>query len=195
MCRQSKIRSKFIFEPVWSRKYDKGLLDSNIDYRVIGLERLFGIIKDRLEDYKLRHLKLGKVKFIGKPFYKGSFTVEGISNDVAWQTDQYLAVLIRDYLRFHIKNSPAIGNCVLRDNPEGLAYEDFILNRADSSIDYGRRWSDLVNKTADEFDEISLLLKSEPSELKDYKYYEAELKKKVDAAFKDLAYIYCDLNW
>ena len=42
--------SKWIFEPIWSYKYDKGLLDPNVDYQVIGFGRLFGIIKDKYNE-------------------------------------------------------------------------------------------------------------------------------------------------
>ncbi len=191
MNRQRKVYSKLILEPIWSYRYNKGLLDPNTDYQVIGFGRLFGIIKEKVEDYQLRHLKLGKVKYVGKRFDNGSFSIEGISNDVAWQLDRYLAVLIRDYLRFHIKESPAIGNCILRDNPEGIPYENFFLGRNIGDVDYGKRWRDLVNRTADEFDEIRILLEADSSSQKDNE----ELQNKVDAAFKDLAYIYCDLNW
>ena len=49
-----------------------------------------------------------------------------------------------------------------------------------------------IIKTADEFDEIRALLESN---LPDQKDHEEKLKEKIDAAFKDLAYIYRDLNW
>ena len=49
-----------------------------------------------------------------------------------------------------------------------------------------------IIKTADEFDEIRALLESN---LPDQKDLEEKLKEKIDAAFKDLAYIYRDLNW
>ena len=180
--------SKWIFEPIWSYKYDRGLLDPNVDYQVIGFGRLFGIIKDKYNDYKLRHPKLGKVKY----FNKDHFLISGMSPDVAWQMDRYLAVIIRDYLRFHINNSPVIGNCVLRDNPEGIPYEDFLFNRDNSDVDYGQRWRELVLNTAYDFDEIIRLMESAPPYPKDY---EKVLQEKIDAAFKELAYIYRDLSW
>ena len=31
---------KWILEPIWNYKYDKGTLNENIDYQVIGVSRL-----------------------------------------------------------------------------------------------------------------------------------------------------------
>ena len=69
----------------------------------------------KIRDYKLRHLSLGKVKNLDKDNF-ARFRIEKISWDVHWQTDLYLSVIIRDYLRFFIKNTFAIGNCVIDDS-------------------------------------------------------------------------------
>ena len=58
---------------------------------------------------------LGKVKNLDKDNF-ARFRIEKISWDVHWQTNLYLAVIIRDYLRFFIKNTLAIGNCVIDDH-------------------------------------------------------------------------------
>ncbi len=65
-------------------------------------------IKAKLHDYKLRHLRIGKVKNLKKEGYT-DFKIVNISWDVHWMTNLFLAVIIRDYLRFFIKNTPVIG--------------------------------------------------------------------------------------
>ena len=69
---------------------------------------------EKISDYKLRHLSLGKVKNLDKDNF-ARFCIEKISWDVHWQTNLYLAVIIRDYLRFFIKNTMVIGDCAIDD--------------------------------------------------------------------------------
>ena len=42
--------------------------------------------------------------------------------DIHWMSNVYIAAIIRDYLRFFIKNTPAVGNYVYEHNPEGYRY-------------------------------------------------------------------------
>ena len=146
-------------------------------------------IKEKYDDYKLNHLKIGKLVRNKKDADDESFHIEKIDWDVHWQTDRILAIIIRDYLRFFIKKTPAIGNCVLIDNPEGLNY--FEASKSET-IDFAGRWEDTVNKVADEFDDLRRLIEN---------YYfdgavsNEELKKSTEKAFRDLIYIYPDLNW
>ena len=181
---------KWILEPIWNYKYDKGTLNENIDYQVIGVSRLIRLVKEKITNYKLKHLKLGKVKY-NKYYDKDSFDIAGISWDISWQVDRYLAILIRDYIKFHIKNTPAIGNCVLIDNPEGVPYDDFLLGKEPNYIDYYTRWKDLALKVSDEFDELRIMLEKADSS----GFSRERLQIAIDKAFKDLAYIYQDLGW
>ena len=72
------------------------------------------IIKDKYNDYKIRHLRLGKIKMLNKKD-NYDFKIVDIDWEISWQTNVYLAVIIRDYLRHFIDNAPIIGNCVIED--------------------------------------------------------------------------------
>ena len=54
------------------------------------------IIMNKIKEYKHRHLSIGRVKNLDKR-NPNVFCIEKISWDVHWQTDLYLAVIIRDY--------------------------------------------------------------------------------------------------
>jgi hypothetical protein len=145
-------------------------------------------LKQKWHDYKLRHLRLGKVKMLDKKD-NHSFKIVDIDRDVHWKINVYLTVIIRDYLRFFINNTPAIGNCVIDDH-DAVKY-----GMTDEQSDYyAKKWQDLVNSVADEFDEL-LKLDMEIDKANDiseaHKRWEA-LKNK---AFSDLAFIYEDLSW
>ena len=73
---------------------------------------------------KMRKLKLGTVCWKDNELK----TIK-ISWDIHWMSNVYLAAIIRDYLRFFIKNTPAIDEMF-------------------------RRWEKIVNDTADLFDEL-----------------------------------------
>ena len=81
------------------------------DYTIIGVRHQLSVLKNRLRDYKLRHLKIGTVKNLNKEKFT-DFKIEKIDWDVHCMTNLYLAVIIRDYLSFFIEKTPAIGNCV-----------------------------------------------------------------------------------
>jgi len=152
-------------------------------------KRPFWRIKDAIHDYELRHLKLGKVK----QHKKGSITdfeIVNISWDVHWMTDLYLAVIIRDYLRFFIKNTPAIGNTVF----EGDYSKMYNMSIEESDI-YSKKWHDLVNNTADEFDDLVKHIRLDDSSVADGQAYQKKEKELIKKAFADLAYIFDELNW
>ena len=184
---------KTIWEPIYNFKMKHGGADKREPYQIIGVLYQLRMLRVRLKDYKLRHLKLGKVVYDGRPFETSAFKIGGISWDISWMTDLYLATIIRDYLRFHIVNSPAIGNCILKDNSEGILYEDFLLKDVDNGVDYFQRWSDKVNEVADEFDELIDLIKTNSSGRPGPGF--DMLQTKTEEAFKDLAYIFNDLSW
>ena len=106
--------------------------------------------------------------------------MKNISWNVHWQTDRFLAIIIRDYLRFFTENTPAIGNCVIDETIE-KGNEDL----------YWLRWKDIVNRTADKFDELRKLIEKCPPSHEDL----LKKKKLTKEAFKDLAFIFEDLNW
>ncbi len=164
---------------------------------------MFYRLRYRLNEYRLRHLSIGRVKQDKKKGYT-DFHIEKISWDVHWLTHLYLAVIIRDYLRAFIKNSPAIGNCVIDD--ESFHTEPHYVGDDDRSKAlnamheertdfYARKWKDLVNSVADEFDELIKLedaIDTCEGDISDLRNRKKALEKK---AFADLAYIFDDLSW
>lgn len=146
---------------------------------------IFGRFKDKLREYKLRHLRIGKVKMLSKD-NQFDFKIVDIDWDIHWQTNLYLTVIIRDYLRFFIKNTKAIGNCVI-ENPS---------HRYEPTDDDWNKWEKLVNSVADEFDDLLKFYKEVENAKSDdfpdiHNKYDQLLKK----AFSDLVFIYDDLWW
>ena len=130
---------------------------------------------------KMRKLKLGTVCWKDNELK----TIK-ISWDIHWMSNVYLAAIIRDYLRFFIKNTPAIGNYVYEHNPEG--YTDYW--EAEEKLDTDemfRRWEKIVKDTADLFDELVKSVEIEETN-EDY-------QKKVNVAFDALKEIFYDLEW
>lgn len=146
-------------------------------------EWLAGIPRDikwAFSDLRMRRLKLGTVCW-----KKGELKTIDISWNVHWMSNVYLAAIIRDYLRFFIKNTIAAGNYVYDHNPEGYEYWEAI-EKLDSK-EMGRRWEKIVNDTADLFDELVKSVEIEETK--------EEYQKKVDAAFDALKEIFYDLEW
>ena len=138
-------------------------------------------IHDFFNDLKMRKLKLGTVCF-----KKGMLQTINISWDIHWMSNVYIAAIIRDYLRFFIKNTCVIGNYVYEHNPEG--YTDFweAQEKLDSD-EMARRWEKVVNDTADLFDGLVKWV-AETIEPEEY-------QRKIDGAFDALKKIYADLEW
>ena len=149
----------------------------------------FWRIKDAIHDYKLHHLKLGKVKQHKKDSYF-DFEIVNISWNIHWMTDLYLAVIIRDYLRFFIKNTPAIGNTVFEGD-----YSKMNFMSDEETEMYAKKWHDLVNTTADEFDELVKLSSYNRRSDDDWQALDKKEKELIKKAFADLAYIFDELNW
>ena len=144
---------------------------------------------DAIHNYKLRHLKLGKVKQHKKGSYT-DFEIVNISWNIHWMTNLYLAVIIRDYLRFFIKHTPAIGNTVFEGDYSKMQ------NLSDEETEvYSKKWHDLVNGVADEFDELAKLLREDDVSVDDWQAYEKRGKELTKKAFADLAYIFDELSW
>ena len=98
--------------------------------------------------------------------------IDKISWDVHWQANDYLTAIIRDYLRFFIQNTMAIGNPAEEKEPYDLDKAEIL-------------WREMVNSVADKFDEVADLSK-EHGEI-----YRA----KIDEAFDALKGIFYDLSW
>lgn len=164
------------------------------DYKIVGIRHQIGFvihrIKERINDYKLSHLRLGKLVPTNKiKNNRASLHVKGIPFDAQWQMDRILAIVIRDYLRSFIKETPAIGNCVLRDNPEGLSY--FEASQS-NEIDFTKRWEETVSNVANDFDMLRIQLESCQS---NNSVTDDEIEKLTKKAFSGLTYIFNDLNW
>ena len=146
-------------------------------------------IRDRIKDYKLRHLKIGRVKNLDKKDYS-KFCIEKISWDVHWQTALYLAVIIRDYLRGFIEHTPVIGNCVIDD------YDEVKYGMDEEQSDYyWEKWKSLVNAVADEFDELIKMMLTGIDEIDDHIEFEKKENALEKKAFSDLADIFGELWW
>jgi len=157
----------------------------------------------KIRDYKLRHLSLGKVKNLDKERF-GVFRIEKISWDVSWQTALYLAVIIRDYLRFFIKNTKVIGDCAIHDpsfhnEPHYVGDDEYSKKKnaehEKKSEYYARKWEAMVNSVADEFDELVKMMLMDGPEIGDYKEFDKKEKAMEKKAFSDLAEIFHDLWW
>jgi len=146
-------------------------------------------IKQKIRDYKLRHLSIGHVKNLDRKRFD-NFRIDRISWDVHWQTNLYLAVIIRDYLRFFIENTLAVGNCVI-DNSEAVKYG---LDDEQSEF-YFQKWKERVNMVADEFDELIQMMHIDSLGVKDYLEFNKKEKALQQKAFSDLAEIFDDLSW
>lgn len=137
-------------------------------------------IRHFFHEQKMRKLKLGTVCW-----KDNELKTINISWDIHWMSNVYLAAIIRDYLRFFIQNTAAIGNYVYEHNPEGYDYWE-----AEEKLDSDemfRRWQKIVNDTADIFDELVKSVEIEETN--------EEYQKKVNVAFDALKEIFYDLEW
>ena len=141
---------------------------------------VFRDIRHFSHERKMRKLKLGTVCW-----KDNELKTINISWDIHWMSNVYLAAIIRDYLRFFIRNTAAIGNYVYEHTPEGYEFRE-AQEKLDSDEMF-RRWQKIVNDTADIFDE---LVKSVEKEETPENY-----QKKVNVAFDALKEIFYDLEW
>ena len=138
---------------------------------------------------KMKKLSLGKLIYTDENEEYGSYMVEKISFDVLWQMDRVLAIIIRDYLRCFIKETRAIGNCVIDYDPERKPWMEY--SEAELEV-FNKRWKDAVEKTADKFDELRKLIETSGNE---YNVDLDTLKEQTKKAFEALSFIFCDLCW
>ena len=144
------------------------------------LYSIFRDIRHFFHERKMRKLKLGTVCW-----KDNELKTINISWDIHWMSNVYLAAIIRDYLRFFIKNTPAIGNYVYEHNPE--KYDYWEANEKLDQDEMFRRWQKIVTDTADLFDAFAKSVDREESV--------EQYQKKVDAAFNALKEIFIDLSW
>ena len=143
--------------------------------------------KSRFSDRKLYHLSIGKVKNLNRNDWR-EFEITNISWNVHWQMSLFLAVIIRDYLRFFIKNTPVIGDCAFDDTSKILDCTDEECKAA------SQKWKGLVNSVADEFDELARHYRGDFDDV-DVKSREEKRSELVKKAFADLAFIFDELSW
>lgn len=141
---------------------------------------IFRDIRHFFHERKMRKLKLGTVCW-----KDNELKTINISWDIHWMSNVYLAAIIRDYLRFFIQNTAAVGNYVYEHNPEG--YEFWEAQEKMDADEMFRRWEKVVNDTADLFDELVESVEIEETN-EDY-------QKKVNVAFDALKGIFYDLGW
>ncbi len=130
-------------------------------------------IKEGIRRRKLRRLSLGKSKY-----RKGKLYIEKISPDIAWQMNNYLPSIIRDYLLLYERKTPIIGNCIVpKDN-----------SNIDSDELY-EKWKEKLRATAELFDGLT---KTEETYEEDCRRITQE---KVNEAFQALSEVFLDLTW
>lgn len=145
---------------------------------------IFYRIKNRIHNYKLNHMNLGRAKR-----KNGKLRIEKIPWDIHWQTNRYIALIVRDYLRFFAENTPAIGNV---PEVEGL----------DGDAAY-KVWIDKILSVAQEFDNLLSLIEKldlydDSDERLDSWQIEDLFKQKQETtnrAFDCLREIFSELSW
>ena len=173
-------------------KFLKYLSVDMSDYQIIGVRYQLRILKDKIKDYKLRHLSIGKVIITGKGANEKA-EIRNISEPISWRSDLWLAIMIRDHLRHFINNTACVGGCIFEEAGESLfIYADERENDSDM-----QKWRTLVNSVADEFDAlIPLILESHSTPIGGKKVKLMEKKKEMQKkAFADLEFIFNDLWW
>ena len=143
--------------------------------------------RSRFSDRKLYHLSIGKVKNLNMNDWR-EFEITNISWNVHWQMSLFLAVIIRDYLRFFIRNTPVIGTCAFDDTSKILDCTDEECKAA------SQKWKGLVISVADEFDELARHYRGDFDDV-DVKTREEKRRTLIKKAFADLAFIFDDLEW
>ena len=184
---QKDTKGNLILSPEEESEWLKRIDEINDKYIVIGPRVLINNIKNKIYNYKLKHLSLGKVHYLTNSKDDREFEIVKIPWNLHWQTDMYLLVIIRDYLRNFINSTKAIGNCVFTKEELDPKYKEYY--KAPNK-DRGEEWKKLVNDVADEFDELYKM------QLHKYDIWDEEKYRQIKAkAFKDLEYIFDDLNW
>ena len=122
---------------------------------------------------------------LGKIFEKDNIPyVKGTDKRVSWQTDEYLAAIIRDYIRMVEKDEWHIGNAIL-DDEQNAIYGKRVDEGKEKEKELVKKWHDLLLDTANMFDEY--LIK------KDSLDTDFDFKALLDNAFDNMKKIFMDL--
>lgn len=151
-------------------------------------------ISNRIDRYKIEHLKLGKQKW-----RNGKLYIEKIPYFASSEAAMYLTVILRDYLRAFAKNTYAIGNSLFeKDGEENNCFQI----RAVSSIEEGQvdgaleDWRKMVGDVADLFDKAADLCAAswDHDDWEESERLWKEYRQTLSAAFDALKPIFHDLD-
>lgn len=124
---------------------------------------------------------------LGKVFERDNIPyVKGIDKRVSWQTDEYLAAIIRDYIRMVEKDEWHIGNAILDDEQNSI-YGKRVDEGKEEYKEFVKKWHDLLLDTANMFDEY--LIKKKKLDEK----FNFDFKALLDNAFDNMKKIFMDL--
>ena len=151
-------------------------------------------ISNRIDRYKIEHLKLGKQKW-----RNGKLYIEKIPYFVSSEATMYLTAILRDYLRAFAKNTYAIGNSLFeKDGEENNCFQI----RAVSSVEEGQvdgaleDWRKMVCDVADLFDKAADLCTAswDHDDWEERERLWKEYRQTLSAAFDALKPIFHDLD-
>lgn len=124
---------------------------------------------------------------LGKIYEKDNIPyVKGTDKRVSWQTDEYLAAIIRDYIRMVEKDEWHIGNAIL-DDEQNAIYGKRVDEGKEKEKELVKKWHDLLLDTANMFDEY-LIKKKRLGEK-----FNFDFKALLDNAFDNMKKIFMDL--
>ena len=158
------------------------------------LIRLPHRISNKIDRYKIEHLRLGKQKW-----RDGKLYIEKIPYFVSSEATRYLTAILRDYLRAFAKNTYAIGNALFeKDGEENNCF--FV--RAVSSCEGEDAdpalldWRKMINDVADLFDKSADLWAAawDHDEPEEGERLWKEYRQTLAAAFDALKPIFHDLD-
>ncbi len=151
-------------------------------------------ISNRIDRYKIEHLKLGKQKW-----RNGKLYIEKIPYFVSSEATMYLTAILRDYLRAFAKNTYAIGNSLFeKDGEENNCFQiRAVCSAEEGQVDGALEdWRKMVGDVADLFDKAADQC-SEAWDSDDYNDKERlwkEYRQTLSAAFDALKPIFQDLS-
>lgn len=142
------------------------------------VKKLFNAIKRALNPKK--HMKLGKINV-----YDDLPIVKGIDKRLAWSADEYLAAIMRDYIRMVEKRDHCIGAAAFDEFP--FMPHNKMMNSKETleEMEASNRWHEMLLQTADMFDEYINATRDIRS---DFNY-----KEHLDKVFNNMKKIFMDL--
>ena len=128
----------------------------------------------------MKKLKLGKIVYKDNVPY-----VKGVDKRVAWSADEYLATIIRDYIRMVEKTEYHIGAAAFDEFPFMPHNKMINSKESEEEIEASKRWHNILLQTANMYDEY---IKATREISFDFKYEEH-----LDKMFNNLKRIFMDL--